>query len=62
MHSNHGLRKFINQKIKKNTIFVSDPYPKTTKLGYWLIVLNMHKCGKLEVYTETLWFPRRQIL
>ena len=43
------------------TISVYEPYLKTTTLVYWFIALNTQKCGKLEVQTETSWFPQRQI-
>ena len=44
-----------NLSIK--TIFVYEPYLKTTKLGYWFIALNIQKCGKVEGKTETSCFP-----
>ena len=42
-------KNIIDQKINKQTIFVYNPYPKTTKLKYWFIALNTQKCGELEV-------------
>ena len=31
-------------------------------LAYWIIALNMQKCGELQVQTQILWFPWRQKL
>ena len=42
-------KNIIYQKINKQTIFVYDPYRKTTKLRYWFIALNTQKFGELEV-------------
>ena len=42
-------KNIIYQKVNKQTIFVYDPYLKTTKLRYWFIALNTQKCGELEV-------------
>ena len=41
--------KNIYQKVNKQTIFVYDPYLKTTKLWYWYIALNTQKYHELEV-------------
>ena len=41
-------------KINKWAIFIYESHLKTTKLGYWLIVLNMKNCGKLKWKTEIL--------
>ena len=54
LHHKHINRTWLGKTI------VYEPYLKTTKLGYWFIVLNTQKCGKLEVQTETSWFPQRQ--
>ena len=42
-------KNIISQKVNKQTIFVYDPYLKTTKLRYWFIALNRQKHGELEV-------------
>ena len=42
-------KNIIYQKINKQTIFVYDPYLKTTKLRYWFIALNTQECGELEM-------------
>ena len=54
LHCKHANQPFwlIKIKVNKQTVFVNEPYLKTTKLGYWVIALNMQKYGKLEVQTE----------
>ena len=61
MHRQHANRPWFAKIYQIKTIFVCEPYLKTTELGYQLIALNTQKYGKLNGKQKLRVFPKTKI-